>query len=381
MMPLIVLGLIAFVGLVLSILTLIISRFTGRIKFDLNLQIRTAVAILLYNYTNLTTTAFQSLACIDVNGDSLLYTHPSISCNSPEYKSSIISQYFVIILVTFGLPVQLMRLGLKYYRKTVLSVQFRVRWDALFQPYKKDRFFYQSIVLIRRAVYAALIAGMGYLSNPLLIKMAITIVALTCLVTHVFLQPFRLSILNVIETYLLFMHITLSVVMFPFSKPFPIEVTVITALFVITPVILFIVNILYRRIYGYTNEPETGEPAVIDHDKNLPELFSASRKNSVAADGFNGPALQLASLSLGSENATTSSRDVSDEEIVEDKDVEYVMNPHLLQAGGNGSISHVAPQHDSNSSLTSISDSLSLKVPSSVTESSDQEEGETRIFA
>jgi hypothetical protein len=254
LMPLFALLIIYAVGAAASAVSLLLSRLAAaRVKFDPNLQVRAALAVLLFSFTALLEAAFSSLECVDLGGSgggrgSVLHRYPSISCQSRAYRAALGVQIAIIVLVAVGLPCAVLYLvreahaslptsKLGSYLSAPLPLSHAVRWGALYQPYTPAAHYYQAVVLVRRVLYSAF--NIGLATQPQVRGVCLALLAVVCLVVQLLVKPYKNETLNTIESASLLLHIALAVVAMPWPKPYPLGVEVIVFLLIFIPSLLF----------------------------------------------------------------------------------------------------------------------------------------------
>ncbi len=237
MMPLIITIIVYAVGLCISLAIFLLSRVTSRVTFDWNLHVRTALAIAMFVYTSLTQMAFSALMCVDVGGQAMVYAYPTISCSAPEYRTALAFVCLIIVFFIVGLPALTLYTTWLAHAHKKLPERFRVRWGLAFEPYNEQAYYYQSVVLMRRAVYSALDIGLSL--SPFAQRMMISLCALACLITHQHVLPFKDKVLNSVETASLILHVALSIVVAPWVKPYPLAIEAFICVLVVLPTLTF----------------------------------------------------------------------------------------------------------------------------------------------
>jgi hypothetical protein len=311
LMPLFVLGIIFMVGAAASAVSYLLSRVTALVKFDFNLQVRTALAILLFNFTALVEAAFSSLDCVDLGGGrgSVLFMYPSVSCQSSAYKAALGVQIAIIALVAVGLPCAVFYLVREAYAalpsnklgscasSAPLPPSHAVRWGALYQPYTPAAHYFQAVVLVRRVLFSAF--NIGLATQPQVRGVCIALLAVVCLVVQLLLRPYTLDALNTIESASLLLHIALAVVAMPWPKPYPLGVEVIVFLLIVVPSVLF----FGWKAYNFTRALCSGS------DNSVVQGQIGHKQGWGGNDGSSGaPQPQLGSVlpqELGSQTSLT----------------------------------------------------------------------------
>jgi hypothetical protein len=178
------------------------------------------------------TVTFAFFDCVTVNSDSYVRTYPSISCSSDEYTFLVPVFYTILFAIVVGVPLAVFAaLWINHRRGLLYDEKHMRRYGSLFDVYKKSRFWYESLVLLRRIAIIAVAVRVpdrtlryswltvlnifflyvrpGARSRPVgrftLLPANLTSVPpssalLPCSVFHVGSRPYLLWIDNVIET-------------------------------------------------------------------------------------------------------------------------------------------------------------------------------------
>ena len=103
-------------------------------EFKLDPFMRTCIALLMFSYTQISTTTFSFLDCMEIGGLNLVRTSPGIDCNSSEYASWLPLVYtcFVYSLLFPWLP----WLGLRRFHKRNDIQRMRSKVGNLYETYK-----------------------------------------------------------------------------------------------------------------------------------------------------------------------------------------------------------------------------------------------------
>jgi hypothetical protein len=238
-----------FTGMVMTILAFLYYSFVKREQMSFDLVWRTGIAISLFCYTSLCDMAFRGLSCVDVEGEFIMFNQPSISCNSFEYKVNVIIQSLVVALVIVGLPalVFMMARRLSHFARYTMAADLplQVRWGLIYEPYKSDAYYYESVMLMRRALYVALVIGLE--QNPVLQHMMVAICSLLLLVFHLHVHPFKLNILNRLETTSLALHVIFTIFLSGTPMPYTFTSEVVISCFILVPTILYLIWWFYTK--------------------------------------------------------------------------------------------------------------------------------------
>jgi hypothetical protein len=265
LMPLLISAILVGMAALCSLTTYLVSKFTSFKIFRRNLQFRTAVAISMFSYTSLTQMSFSALVCLEIDGRNVLYAYPSISCESGAYKGVIALMSLIIVFVTVGFAALTMHAARKIkasiksktvstdtansdavasvgedtsVKKKTQKKGFKARWGMVTEPFSDRAYYYSGVVLGRRAIYSAV--NIGLILQPSIQRMMTALCSLAFLILHLYVHPFKLTTLNLAESFSLLMHVALAIIVTPWPKPYPVAVEAIICLIVALPSLLFV---------------------------------------------------------------------------------------------------------------------------------------------
>jgi hypothetical protein len=289
MMPFILMLLVYTVGCAMSLACFVLARFTALVEFKLDLHLRCAVAIALFCYTAIAETAFSALNCVDVGTQSVLYAYPAISCAAGDYKAALSVLCLVLIFFTLGLPALLLFTSWRLHAFPTLPLKFKTRWGLVHEPYKEEAFYYEAVVLLRRALYSALDIGLALV--PGVQRTMISVCALACLVLHVHTLPFKRAVLNTAETASLILHMLLAIVVAPWAAPYPVALEAVICIFIVVPTLFFVGWLLRLYMAGKKEAAKKAEKEAEQERKRNAEgpTVMTIVKNSEGKEFVAGP--------------------------------------------------------------------------------------------
>jgi hypothetical protein len=170
--------------------------------------------------------------------ESVLFEHPSILCTSAAYKAALAVQIVILVAFVVALPLAIFYLSRTAHVHATVPESFTVRWGALYQPFTSGAYFYQPIVLVRRAVYSGF--DIGFATLPAVRGVMMVLVSVTCLIIHLLIKPYRVEVINVVESCSLLLHIVLASVVSPFPMPYSLTVEIFIFTIVVVPSCLFV---------------------------------------------------------------------------------------------------------------------------------------------
>jgi len=91
--------------------------------FQLDRYIGAWMAILLFCYTQVSSTCLQFLWCVDVNEERVVYSMPAISCRSSAYAQTLPVVLLMLAVYVIGFPIFVLAMGWRLHRQRVLTDQ------------------------------------------------------------------------------------------------------------------------------------------------------------------------------------------------------------------------------------------------------------------
>ncbi|KAA0171273.1 hypothetical protein FNF27_06392 [Cafeteria roenbergensis] len=156
----------------------------------INLFTTTAMVLLFLIYPMVTRQALQMFVCTTpVEGRSFLVADFNVLCGSPEHELLVGFAFVVLAVVTLGFPVAAVAC-LFPYRHRLDGDRAQRRFGFLYKGYSEKRFWYESVILLRKASVAAVTVLLRMSSSTLQLWAGI-LVQLLFLALHVAIHPFR----------------------------------------------------------------------------------------------------------------------------------------------------------------------------------------------
>ena len=318
-----------------ALLYYIYCRFIRRdaaryLYFTFRPFVRTTSALMIYSFSTLTSVLFNFLQCVDVGEQRVLYRSPEVDCNSSEYASRLWLIWLLLVVWVIGLPLAVMGILFRGYRKQLLADQaFRGTWGLLYESYSHKRFFFEPLLLIRRVSVVAL-AVLLY-SDQLARTQALSFVCFIWCLAQVLSRPFARSIVNYLETTSLALLTIVSVLLtgpdqFGDNSLFTRVIVVVLVLTFVIGLALFILFVRCRRgLKSYRSVYRQWSRSDNPTFTSLVRSFATQRsfppdKGDGAADG----SVEHPSLSLESE-FTFRHRDYSRANVNDDTQLSAVM--------------------------------------------------------
>jgi len=183
----------------------IIKFIGGPKKFWKSPYIRTSIGLCVYSYNSFVLTTMQFFDCPEVGGDRVVHNFPAISCTSSEYKALYpLFAFVIVILVLFTVSILA---TLLYARRrgyftvekqfSVDRIKFSRRYGILFECYKPECFYWEVVMLIRRAVAIFLLTLMS--TNRPLSYTWLSILHIIMVLVVLELKPYPKNLENVTE--------------------------------------------------------------------------------------------------------------------------------------------------------------------------------------
>ena len=245
-------------------------------QFSIDVYISATLSLLLFTYTQVAVACVSYLRCVDVGGESVVFSQPAMRCGSEEYARTKVLVVIALSVYVSGLPVciaaflwrrsasvreahsALVELN-REARVAVVSAsaatsapsssdavpsatgtasRFLRRYAPLFAMYSSSAWFWQVFVLCRRTVFVTV--SVLLLPTPRHRFLAFALSTLGSLLLQLFFRPFRVPFYNHAETashlLLLILSMTLAAQDFPYSR----GVDAFIFLLVIPPLALYI---------------------------------------------------------------------------------------------------------------------------------------------
>jgi hypothetical protein len=175
----------------------------------------------------------------------LVPTDPGVHCDTGEYKSW---QGFMAFIVAVDIVAAPLCLGafLFQYRGRIRSkdATFVALHGIFFEQFNEEAFGWQCVILVRRAALSAI----NVIAAAEVRFMAFTVAALLCFSMHVFVMPFRDSVMNRMETAGLFIHVLVAAILTGYAKAVPNGAQVIVSLLVTIPAVGLLLLVAYSMI-------------------------------------------------------------------------------------------------------------------------------------
>jgi hypothetical protein len=156
----------------------------------LNLYTTSVMVVLFLLYPTVTRQAILMLACTDeIEGVRYMTADMSIMCGSEEHKTMENVGWATIVLFTIGFPILCVVL-MWPYRHRLDSDKARRRYAFLYSGYRPERFWYESIIMSRKAAVAAVSVLLRTNSTGMQLWTGL-LVQLSFLAVHIALHPFK----------------------------------------------------------------------------------------------------------------------------------------------------------------------------------------------
>jgi len=263
------------------------------------------LSVLLFCYTSVSLAVFKYLHCVDVGDETRLFVSPSLSCDSVDYNTYFIPIGMMLALYVVGFPIVTL-FFLCINRRHISSVaavvahvdveqhgpskpeavaaeelpspscnsssstwtapsmqtssanstqqpqtsRFARRWGPLYAMYEVRAWYWQPIVLARRALFT--LVAIMLVDDPLYRTICFNVLNLTSLVSHAHIHPFSKPMLNRAESashsILLLISTLLSAVPpSTSSDSVPEWLQVLLLFLVLLPVLCFSIYIVHRH--------------------------------------------------------------------------------------------------------------------------------------
>lgn len=118
---------------------------------------------------------------------------------------------------------------------------FRARWGPLYVMYSHRAWYWQSLVLLRRAVFV--LVSVVLLQSPAHRYLAFTLLNFVSLLLHQFVHPFADARTNHLETGAYALLVIVSAILTGYQAPYPVSVQVALVVLVVPPALLLVLLI------------------------------------------------------------------------------------------------------------------------------------------
>lgn len=235
-----------------------LSDFTS--NFSFSRYVGGAVSILLFCFTQVTQTAVQFLYCVDAGKESVVFTAPTVDCRSSEYKQTLVAVFFVIALYVIASPFAALYLIYSHRRQQAAAAAagvhsdhvqaadelFNERWGPLFLMYGQHAFYWQPLLLFRRASFV--IVSVLLVEQPGLKFMAFTFLNFLSLLVHLRVQPFAAALANQAESVSYSLLVSISLLLTGYSTPYSAGVQALLFLLSVPPCVLLLSLVVRQRV-------------------------------------------------------------------------------------------------------------------------------------
>lgn len=274
------------------------ANYTNKILFKLHEifsewrlspYLRSYVSLLLFSYSQVTVAVLRYLQCVDVGGERVVFTSPSVRCDDEKYKRWLPVVILVLVLYVIGLPLMaliffiLRRDWIRSFHPTTLHDtgvipmsptgqsasspspppgspsasprdlistkdhhRFHLRWSILYGLYRSSAFFWHIVILIRRTMIISIFTYLyRYPSDR---QMIVQIIHILSFIIQLYFQPFRDKICNIMEIISLLSLVIIGAIMSTHPLTYSEEQKVFVSLFILAPLVLFIAAILIKKM-------------------------------------------------------------------------------------------------------------------------------------
>jgi hypothetical protein len=224
------------------------SIVEAAIKFHPSRYRRAGLSMYLWSYTQLTTVAVSYLRCVDgAPGQRVVYVSPQIDCKSDLYLQYMPVVAFMLLL-SVASPFALVYL---LYRRRALimapdgspdRVAVVKNLGIVFEYFDKDAYWWNGIVLLRRAVFVAVESAL--LLEPEIKFAAFAFINLLSLAVHMYKRPFLSDFDDSFESGTLFSLCALSIFLTSFRAPYSEAEEVTLFISVVVPALVAVVCVV-----------------------------------------------------------------------------------------------------------------------------------------
>ncbi|CAE7357717.1 unnamed protein product, partial [Symbiodinium sp. KB8] len=176
-------------------------RACGRIdrrEFNRRASISTALISFLF-YTPLVRTTMQMFTCVRVGGDLRLQMDLDVECGGAGNSAWALGLGLpMMLLIVVGLPATIGAVLFRFRTALWTNDRLRTMLGLFYLGYAKDRYWYEVVIMARKALFAIAMVFLG--PHGLLYQISVALLVLLCfLVTGQHLQPYRQPLFNVLD--------------------------------------------------------------------------------------------------------------------------------------------------------------------------------------
>ena len=257
--------------------------------------------------------AVRYLDCVNVDGQSVVFSSPAITCGTSRYAGylSLVMIYFILLVV--GVPIAifyLLRFRYHHLLQTRAGAEYhelRSRLGVLFVPFAPHAYLWQIPILIRRLL--CVIADAFLQGGPR--NMLFSLIHFAFFVLHVHVRPSANPKVDRLESANLILLVVISCILTGFPSNYQGWEQAVISILVIGPIVLFVVGaVVYKRLpsrrktvstlesHAGAQQSPRGEPAAGEALADLP-------LESVRRSPTDGPRSKEAVVSDQSPNQDT----------------------------------------------------------------------------
>jgi len=216
-------------------------------KFHKSGYIRTLFALFLLSYNSILQMAVSFFECVHVsNGVSVLAAIPSVTCQDSEYKRMEGVFYFLLIFIVVGGPLTLLAFLVNNWHHKRLNIPKHVkRYGVLFEMYRDNRFFWEFVVLARRAILLTI--NTVVVTNRSAGLSALSTANVLVLLLHVAMWPYEKEWPNYVELFSLSILCVITNTLNGESLPLANNTALGVSLLILIPCLLMIADVIRRR--------------------------------------------------------------------------------------------------------------------------------------
>ena len=253
-------------------------------QFSIDIYISASFSLLLFAYTQVAVACVSYLRCVKVGEESVVFSQPSMRCESQEYWGTFVLVIFALVLYIGGLPVGLALFlwkrfdmvreahgvlaaethalravgtapawpsrggsGSRFSRRSTLRLaagssplaeQFLRRYAPLFAMYSSSAWFWQVLVLARRTVFVAV--SVTLLPIPRRRFLAFALSTLVSLLLQMYFHPFRIRFFNRAELASQTLLTILAMTLTAEDPPYSTGMNAFVFLLVVPPIALYV---------------------------------------------------------------------------------------------------------------------------------------------
>lgn len=209
-----------------------------------------AVSILLFCYTQVCNACLQFLYCVHVGPSLVVFSAPTVDCRSSSYRAYLVFVILAVVVFVVGLPLGALMLLMRNRAWLAPAArssaadgsepasalhQWRRCWGPLYLMYESRAWFWQPLVLVRRAAFV--LTAVLLAQSPGVRFMLFLLLNFGSLQLHALVRPFSDPLINTAETTSYVLLVCVSALLTGLLPPYSTAVQILVFLLIVPPAV------------------------------------------------------------------------------------------------------------------------------------------------